>query len=54
MLGRVIKTLVDIDDVRIPGEYTTTFNSAGLPCGVYYARLQNGPTQQVRPMLKVR
>jgi hypothetical protein len=54
MLGRVIQTLADIDDVRIPGEYSTTFNSGGLPTGVYYARLQNGPTQQVRLMLKVR
>lgn len=53
MLGRVIRTLVD-GDVRQPGEYTTTFDSGGLPCGVYYARLQNGPIQQVRPMLKVR
>lgn len=53
MLGRVIRTLVD-QDVRQPGEYTTTFDSGGLPCGVYYARLQNGPIQQVRSMLKVR
>ena len=52
MLGRVIKTPVD-RELR-PGEYTTTFDSGGLPSGVYYARLQNGPTQQVRPMLKVK
>ena len=54
MLGRVIKTLVDIEDVRQPGDIHNYFDSGGLPCGVYYARLQNGPTQQVRPMLKVR
>lgn len=53
MLGRVIKTPVD-QDYRIAGSYTTTFNSGNLPCGVYYARLQVGPVQQVRPMLKVR
>lgn len=53
MLGRVIRTLVDTD-VRTPGTFTTNFDSIGLPTGVYYARLQNGPTQQVRPMLKVR
>jgi uncharacterized protein (DUF1501 family) len=53
MLGRVVQTPVDRDFTQA-GEFTTTFNSAGLPCGVYYARLQNGSTQQVRPMLKVR
>jgi hypothetical protein len=52
MLGRVIKTPVDRD--HTPGEYSFTFDSGGFPCGVYYARLQNGPRQQVRPMLKVR
>jgi uncharacterized protein (DUF1501 family) len=52
MLGRVIKTPVDRE--MTPGEYTTTFESRGLPSGVYYARLQNGPKQQVRPMLKVK
>ncbi len=53
MLGRVIKTLVDTD-LRVAGTFTTTFNSGGLPSGVYYARLQNGAVQQVRSMLKVR
>lgn len=52
MLGRVIKTPVDRD--HVPGTYTTVFNSGELPNGVYYARLQNGPKQQVRPMLKLR
>jgi hypothetical protein len=37
-----------------PGEYTITFSSYGLPAGVYYARLQNGPVSQVRAMLKTR
>jgi uncharacterized protein (DUF1501 family) len=53
MLGRVIQTPVDKDYTQ-SGEFTVTFNSGGLPCGVYYARLQNGSVQQVRPMLKVR
>lgn len=53
MLGRVIKTLLD-QDMRQAGEFTVTFDSGGLQSGVYYARLQNGPIQQVRPMLKVR
>jgi uncharacterized protein (DUF1501 family) len=52
MLGRVVRTPVDKD--YIPGNYSTSFDSGGLPTGVYYARLQNGPTQQVKPMLKVR
>jgi len=52
MLGRVTRTIVDRE--YVPGTYTTSFNSGGLPTGVYYARFQNGSTQQVRPMLKVR
>ncbi|MFN2458315.1 MAG: DUF1501 domain-containing protein [Chitinophagaceae bacterium] len=52
-LGRVVKTLVDID-YAAPGNYTSSFDSGGLPTGVYYARLQNGPVQQVKSMLKVR
>jgi len=34
------------------GEYTVVFNGSGLASGVYYARLQNGFTQQVRTMIK--
>ncbi len=52
MLGRVINTPVDRD--YTPGTYTVSFDSGGLPSGVYYARLQNGPIQQVKAMLKVR
>jgi uncharacterized protein (DUF1501 family) len=52
-LGRVIKTPID-RDYPGPGTYTTSFDSGPLPSGVYYARLQNGSVQQVRPMLKVR
>lgn len=51
-MGRRIKTLAD--QVYAQGSYTVTFNSENLAAGVYYARLQNGALQQVRPMLKVR
>jgi len=51
-LGRAIRTLTDKD--YSPGTYTVSFDSAGLPMGVYYARFQNGALQQVRPMLKTR
>jgi uncharacterized protein (DUF1501 family) len=53
MLGRVVRTPVD-RDYTTAGTYTTNFDSGSLPSGVYYARLQNGATQQVRAMLKVR
>ena len=34
------------------GEYTVVFYGGALATGVYYARLQNGSTQQVRTMIK--
>jgi uncharacterized protein (DUF1501 family) len=52
MMGRVVQTLTDKEYTA--GTYKVTFHSGGLPSGVYYARLQNGPIQQVRAMLKVR
>lgn len=52
-LGRVLQTLVD-QDFTFPGTNEITFQSHALPPGVYYMRLQNGSTQQVKPMLKVR
>ncbi|MBL7730655.1 MAG: DUF1501 domain-containing protein [Chitinophagaceae bacterium] len=51
-LGRLIKTPVDAEYTA--GTYTIPFNAEGLPTGVYYARFQNGVTQQVRAMMKVR
>ena len=51
--GKRIATLAD-QVYAAPGTYTVTFNADVLPSGVYYARLQNGSLQQVRPMLKVR
>jgi len=50
--GRVIRVLTDKE--YAPGVYNIDFNSGPLPMGSYYARLQNGPYQQVRSMLKVR
>ena len=51
-LGRVVRNLTDKE--YAPGTYKITFESHGLPAGVYYARLQNGSVQQVRSMLKMR
>ncbi|MBS1919029.1 MAG: DUF1501 domain-containing protein [Bacteroidetes bacterium] len=53
MTGRVIATPVD-RDYPSAGTFTQSFDGEGLPNGVYYARLQNGATQQVKAMLKVR
>jgi uncharacterized protein (DUF1501 family) len=52
-LGRMLMVLVDAD-YPTPGTYTKDFNSEALPPGIYYARFQNGVTQHVRAMLKVR
>jgi uncharacterized protein (DUF1501 family) len=52
-LGRVVGKLIDQDYAQA-GNYNVTFDSEGLPTGIYYARLQNGSMQQVRPMLKAR
>jgi uncharacterized protein (DUF1501 family) len=51
-MGRLVGTPVDKD---LPaGSYTLPYNSGALPIGIYYARLQNGPMQQVKAMIKVR
>ncbi len=52
-LGRVIRNLLE-RDYPAAGTYTVSFDAGGLPTGIYYARLQNGVVQKVRPMLKVR
>lgn len=36
------------------GQYTLSFDASRLANGIYYARLQNNATQDVRPMLKVK
>jgi hypothetical protein len=48
--------LVNLFDADVPAasRQTVVFDGSRLPSGVYYARFQNGATQQVRPMLKVR
>ncbi|HAL94492.1 MAG TPA: hypothetical protein DCP55_00610 [Chitinophagaceae bacterium] len=51
-LGRLIKVLTDKEYAA--GTYRIDFDSDLLPTGLYYARLQNGITQQVRAMMKVR
>jgi uncharacterized protein (DUF1501 family) len=51
-MGRVLANLTDKE--YLAGTYTVVFDSKSLPNGVYYARLQNMATQQVRTMLKVR
>jgi hypothetical protein len=51
--GRLVKTLLERTYTE-PGTHRVTFDSGGLPQGIYYVRLQNGPVQQVKSMLKVR
>ncbi|MBP6431507.1 MAG: DUF1501 domain-containing protein [Ferruginibacter sp.] len=51
--GRLLVNLME-KDYPTAGRYTVTFDASHLPTGIYYARLQNGTDQQVRPMLKVR
>ncbi len=49
--GKLVAVPVSADYTA--GEYTTVFYGEGLAAGVYYARLQNGTTQQVRTMIKI-
>ncbi|KAF0243271.1 MAG: hypothetical protein FD183_45 [Chitinophagaceae bacterium] len=50
--GRVIANLTD--QLYAAGTFTVQFDSANLPSGIYYARLQNLATQQICTMIKVR
>ncbi len=52
ILGRVIQTPVDRE--YTPGSYQISFDSYGLPAGVYYMRFQNEVLQQVKAMVKAR
>ena len=53
--GRLIANLLERDyPVGATTRQTIAFDASHLPNGMYYARLQNGATQQVRSMLKVR
>ena len=49
--GQIIA--LPVDGLYAAGKYKVYYNGGHLPAGVYYARLQNGATQQVRTMLKV-
>lgn len=51
--GRLIVNLFE-QDVPAATTLKVKFDAPHLPTGVYYARVQNGAKQQVRPMLKVR
>jgi uncharacterized protein (DUF1501 family) len=51
-MGRLLAT--PLDKELVEGKYTVEFDATMLPNGIYYARFQNGTTQQVRTMLKVR
>lgn len=51
--GRLLVNLLDRDFLTASRQ-TVVFDASHLPTGIYYARLQNGTVQQVRPMLKVR
>lgn len=51
--GRLVKTLLE-RTYSEAGTHRVSFDSGGLPQGIYYVRLQNGPVQQVKSMLKVR
>lgn len=53
--GRLIANLLEKDyPVGVTAKQIITFNASHLAGGIYYARLQNGATQQVRAMMKVR
>jgi hypothetical protein len=51
--GRLIINLLEKDYLAATND-KITFDASHLPNGIYYARFQNGTTQQVRPMMKVR
>jgi hypothetical protein len=51
-MGRLEYIPVDAD--MAAGTYSYEFNGSALHSGVYYVRLQNGATQQVKAMIKVK
>jgi hypothetical protein len=52
LLGREVSVLVN--GYRIAGRYSTTWDAAGLPTGVYFYRLETGSFTSVRKMLLAR
>lgn len=52
MLGRKVKTL--INEVKEAGEYSVTFDAAGLSSGAYFYTLEVGGRRLMRQMILVR
>jgi len=50
--GRLVKTLVE--SVQSPGKHSIPFHAAGLASGVYFYRLQTGPSSHVKKMLLIK
>ena len=49
VLGKEIKTLVD--EKQSPGNYEITFDTFGLPSGMYFYKLESGQYNIVRKMM---
>jgi hypothetical protein len=49
ILGRMVKTLVNEQEAG--GTHSITFNTAGLPSGIYYYRIEAGSFTQTRKMV---
>lgn len=49
--GSVVKVLIDSD--LQAGKFDVDCDLGNAPAGIYYVRLQNGPLQQVKSMMKV-
>jgi uncharacterized protein (DUF1501 family) len=49
--GRLVG--IPVSATYAQGEYRVVFDATTLAAGIYYARFQNGSTQQVRTMIKV-
>ncbi len=51
-MGQMVAQPVDAQ--LVPGMYSLDLDMSAMPTGMYFCRLQNGPFQQVRSMMKVR
>lgn len=49
VLGREIKTLVN--DVKLPGNYSVTFDASNLSSGIYFYQINAGKFNQTRKMI---
>ena len=52
LLGQELSTLVD--ELKAPGSYTTTWNGANKPSGVYLYRLQAGQFSETKKLILLR